>query len=192
MLRIVVSVHNEDSAPDCDLEIPAEAPAEELDQLISRALAWDADPNSQPLRHTITVTATGRRLSHQETLAEVECWDGNSLRLDSFVAAYLQSASTTYSLYCPDVMLGRKETEGWQGDSLVVLANEPRSATVSLQHAQLTNTKGQWQISHLSKPNETVLNGHSLAIGDRLSLRDGDKIELGAVHLTFHIGPTPV
>jgi len=60
-------------------------------------------------------------------------------------------------------------------------------ATVSRQHARM-NWDGQvWQLTNLSATNAAVLNGRPLGSpNETVTLRDGDRIEMGAVVFVFH------
>ena len=60
------------------------------------------------------------------------------------------------------------------------------SQTVSRMHARLTFADGSWLLTNLSETNPTVVNGQALDTSDAtLSLRDGDRIELGEVVFVF-------
>ena len=59
--------------------------------------------------------------------------------------------------------------------------------TVSRQHARMTFTDQQWQLSNLSTTNAVLLNGASLPDpGTSVTLQDGDRLEMGAVMFVFH------
>lgn len=191
MLRVIVHIQSNHSSHSADLEIPAEVPAEELSQLIARAMEWTQDSNERTLRHSIFADPPGRILNIQETLADAEVWDGSSLTLQAILAAYFESSGgKQYPLYRDRVRIGRasRNQSERQNDDLIDLSQEERGLTVSHDHARVFYTKGQWQIVHYSQTNETALNGQVLSFDDRMALRDGDVVEVGAVQLIFHLG----
>jgi hypothetical protein len=191
MLRVIVQVQSNQSIHSEDLEVPAEVPAEELGRLIALAMEWSQDPNGRELQHSIFADPPGRVLNVQETLADVEAWDGSSLTLRAILAAYFESSSgKQYSLYRDRVRIGRagRNKSGKPDDGLIDLSQEERGPTVSRDHARVFYTKGQWQVVHYSQTNETALNGQVLSFDDRMALRDGDVLEVGGVKLTFHLG----
>jgi hypothetical protein len=191
MLRVCVTVSNEQNAPSFDLEVPAEVPAMQLERLIAHSLQWDVDSNGLALRHSIFADPPGRVLGTQETLADAKVWDGSSLKFETFVSAWFAAPSgACHPLHRSEVVLGRGAPEQ-ADDAQINLVAEPGSKTVSRQHALVTFAKGQWQITHLSDVNQTVLNGHALDGDDRLTLGNGDRVELAAVELIFHLGDPP-
>jgi hypothetical protein len=191
MLRVCVTVSNERTAPAFDVELPAEIPILQLDRLVSHGLGWDVDALGQPLRHSIFADPPGRVLASQETLAAAKVWDGSALKLETFVSAYFAAPSGKhYPLHRSEVVLGRGAPHQ-EEDTLINLVEEPGSKTVSHQHALVVFSKGQWQITHLSDINQTVLNEHALDGDDRLTLRTGDRVELAAVSLVFYLGDPP-
>jgi hypothetical protein len=199
MLRVCVTVSNEQTAPShdlphalpFDLEVPAEIPAMQLERLIAHGLKWDVDVNGLALRHSIFADPPGRVLGTQETLADARVWDGSSLKFETFVSAYFVAPTgQCYPLHRSEVVLGRA-APGHTDDAMINLAAEAGSKTVSHQHALVVFAKGQWQMMHLSDINQTVLNGHTLDRDDRLTLSHGDRVELAAVELVFQLGDPP-
>jgi len=154
-------------------------------------MEWRQDANGHTLRHSIFADPPGRVLNIQETLADAEVWDGSSLMLQPILAAYFESPSgKQYSLYQERVRIGRASRNKPEkpDDGLIDLNQEERGTTVSRDHARVFYTKGQWQVVHYSQTNETALNGQVLSFDDRMALRDGDVLEVGAVQLIFHLG----
>lgn len=191
MHRVLITVASETDEAPCDLEVPAEVPAIQLDRLIARALHWEQDAAGLRVRHSIFVDPPGRLLGSRESLQEAGVCDGAALRLATFVSAFFESpAGTIYPLHRAEVILGRAQATATD-DLLDLAGEEAGQRTVSKQHAAVAFTKGQWQLAHLSSVNETVLNGHVLDPEDRLALKEGDRVELGAVSLIFHIGDPP-
>jgi hypothetical protein len=162
----------------------------QLARLIAHGLRWDVDGNGLALRHSIFADPPGRVLGSQETLAEARVWDGGMLKFETFVSAYFAAPSGQhYPLHRSEVVLGRAAPQA--DDTLINLAAEEGGRTVSHQHALVVFSKGQWQLTHLSDINQTVLNGHTLDGDDRLTLSSGDRVELAAVALVFHLGDPP-
>lgn len=73
-------------------------------------------------------------------------------------------------------------------DPVACTVSMPKEASVSRQHALVTQARGQWWIKDLGSHNGTLLNG--LAVGSVLgsSLADGDEIQLGDWKLQFTEG----
>lgn len=189
MLRVTVSIYNEYVHPSFDLEIPAEqVTAAELDRLISNALGWSRNEYGQLLRHSIYIEPAGRLLAMSETLADIGCWDGSTLRLETFLAATLVSNSgKLFPIRRSEVLLGRASYAemGAKPDELIDLSGEEYARTVSRTHSRMIYHRGQWQICHISTTNQTLLNNYVMDIDERLNLRDGDIVELGGVRLVF-------
>lgn len=163
----------------------------QLERLIARGLHWDVDDNGLALRHSIFADPPGRVLATQETLADARVWDGSALKFETFASAYFATPSgRCYPLNRTEVVIGRA-APNHADDTMVNLAAEEGSKTVSHQHALVVFSKGQWQISHLSDVNQTVLNNYMLDADDRLTLSNGDQVELAAVTLIFHLGDPP-
>ena len=70
------------------------------------------------------------------------------------------------------------------------LADQPRDPGVSRLHAVLTAAPdGTWSISDPGSANGTLVNGHEIAIGETVTLHEGDRINLGAwTVITMHRG----
>ena len=76
MQRVIVTVKRHDEAQVRDLEVPAEVEAEQLAEMIARALRWDSDQAGQPIRYEIMAEPPGRILHPHESLADAGVWDG--------------------------------------------------------------------------------------------------------------------
>jgi hypothetical protein len=81
MQRVIVTIQRHDEARGYDLEAPAELPAARLAQLIVQALRWPVDSPSGPITYRIEAHPPGRALRADETLADVDAWDGARLVL---------------------------------------------------------------------------------------------------------------
>jgi pSer/pThr/pTyr-binding forkhead associated (FHA) protein len=70
------------------------------------------------------------------------------------------------------------------------LADQPVDPGVSRLHAVLTSAPdGTWFISDPGSANGTFVNSRELAIGERVTLHEGDRINLGAwTVITVHRG----
>jgi pSer/pThr/pTyr-binding forkhead associated (FHA) protein len=70
------------------------------------------------------------------------------------------------------------------------LADQPRDPGVSRLHAVLTAAPdGTWSISDPGSANGTLVNGLEIAIGETVTLHEGDRINLGAwTVITMHRG----
>lgn len=79
MERVIVSVELAGASQTYDVELSADVTADELEDLIPRALGWEADQNGDPAGYAIEVSPPGRMLRGGETLAQVQAWDGAHL-----------------------------------------------------------------------------------------------------------------
>lgn len=72
-------------------------------------------------------------------------------------------------------------------DTQINLVAEPGSKTIYHQHTLVTFAKGQWQITHLSDVNRTLLQRpHAAWTATTIfTLGNGDHVELAAVELFF-------
>ncbi|MBV9205564.1 MAG: FHA domain-containing protein [Actinobacteria bacterium] len=70
------------------------------------------------------------------------------------------------------------------------LAGPPADPGISRLHAMLiAGPDGTWGVLDPGSANGTQLNGHEIAVGDLIPLRDGDRINLGAwTAITVHRG----
>jgi pSer/pThr/pTyr-binding forkhead associated (FHA) protein len=73
-----------------------------------------------------------------------------------------------------EVTFGRRSGEPFRHVQL-------RSPTVSREHARMTRTNADWLIENLSETNPILVNGTPLQVADRLTLKDGDRVEMGEV-----------
>jgi len=70
-----------------------------------------------------------------------------------------------------------------RGDALQTL----NAATVSRQHARISQEGKDWRLYNLSKTNPVVLNGRPMeGEGDSTVLHDGDRVEMGEVVFRYH------
>lgn len=62
------------------------------------------------------------------------------------------------------------------------------SPTVSGRQGKMTYQNGQWAFTNFAPPtsNPTRVNGRDLAVDESVLLREGDRVEMGEVVLTFH------
>jgi hypothetical protein len=87
-----------------------------------------------------------------------------------------------------EVRLGRAAADAQPGPALDLAALDP-TRSLSRRHARLVRDGGGFAV--LEEPrvaNGTFLNGRRLAPGERVPLRSGDELRLGAVALSFREG----
>jgi FHA domain len=113
-------------------------------------------------------------------------FDANDLDGVEFPAQYPER---TFTLVGPQVRIGRSSTsKGLHPE--VDLSAAPLDPGVSHSHALLTrNQAGVWLLSDLGSTNGTYLNGGTepLAVGQLVSLTDGDRVHVGAwTTITVH------
>jgi uncharacterized ubiquitin-like protein YukD len=75
MVQVIVTVKKEGESAR-DLEVPAEMPSGELADLITKALGWQSENTSGEPNYRLAVNPPGRVLVTDESLADVEAWDG--------------------------------------------------------------------------------------------------------------------
>jgi hypothetical protein len=76
---VIVTVKRKDDAQVRDLDVPVNTPAEHLASIVAMALGWNVDTAGNPIYFEIEVhfpNGRTRRLQSNESLAEVDAWDG--------------------------------------------------------------------------------------------------------------------
>ena len=196
MLRVVVEVQIEGQTNAHDLEVPADLSATELGQLLGKALEADRDAFGRAMRYIVRLLPEDRCLRSDESMHEAEAWDGHTLVLRPIAAAWLTGDSgNDYPLLVDEVTLGRADQTqlAARNDAIISLHNEQDHAHISRAHARIFYSQGQWQLLHLSRTNQSTVNGHPVSPTVNITLRDDDRIELGAAGLVFHLGfPSPL
>jgi pSer/pThr/pTyr-binding forkhead associated (FHA) protein len=116
---------------------------------------------------------------------------------DEVVAAGGPDAATlTFPAYCPErrfrlagpeMRVGRSSvSQGLEPE--IDLTGPPTDPGVSRMHAVLmAEPDGSWVILDPGSENGTIVNGREIAAGERVPLRDGDRIHVGAwTVITIH------
>ena len=108
------------------------------------------------------------------------------------------AAALTYPAYCPErrfrlagpeMRIGRRSlSQGLEPE--IDLTGPPTDPGVSRMHAVLiADDDGSWAVLDPGSENGTFVNGSEIATGERVRLRDGDRIHIGAWTLiTVHAG----
>jgi len=108
------------------------------------------------------------------------------------------AAALTYPAYCPErrfrlagpeMRIGRRSaSQGLEPE--IDLTGPPTDPGVSRMHAVLiADEDGGWAVLDPGSENGTFVNGSEIATGERVRLRDGDRIHIGAWTLiTIHAG----
>jgi FHA domain len=120
---------------------------------------------------------------------------------DDVVAAGGPDAATLeFPAYCPErrfrlagpeMRIGRRSvSQGLEPE--IDLTGPPTDPGVSRMHAVLiAQPDGGWAILDPGSENGTIVNGTEIAIGERVPLRDGDRIHVGAwTVITVQASPT--
>ena len=79
MERTIVTVGREGETGLYDLELALDLPAEQLAGVVARALGWSSDVSGSPMTFEIVLSHSGRPMAADETLADVQAWDGSML-----------------------------------------------------------------------------------------------------------------
>ncbi len=78
---VIVSVKRKSESAVKDIEVSPDLPVEQLSSIIAKAMNWDQDDNGSPIVYDIEAHPPGRVLGKNETLAQVNAWDGSWLIL---------------------------------------------------------------------------------------------------------------
>jgi hypothetical protein len=148
-------------------------------------------------RYGLAVLPSGKDLPPDQSLAEVEVWDGTRLLLvereyvprEEISGVYLESETgARYALSGREVWIGRG-IGGGEADgraNWIDLAREPGGTTVSHQHAVLSRDGQGWRLAVSAQArNPTYVNGEQVAARRSVALRHGDALQLGATRLRF-------
>jgi serine/threonine protein kinase len=120
----------------------------------------------------------------QAMLADIEHY----LRPAARRAALHSPSGATFPIERSQIVLGRLHP-GSMPYPDVNLAGEPGGDTVSRQHARLYFQDGGWWIvQQQDVVNWTYVQGRLLHTGEPAPLRDGDRLDVGQVTLTFRTG----
>jgi len=194
MLRVIVNVRRPGERFGRDLEVPAEVDAEQLAEMIARALGWEGPIAERPIRHIIIVEPAGRVLQAQESLSDAGLWDGSYLLLQQEAGSTLHAPClatiTTQSgrvirITKTKIRVGRN-ARGVIND--IDLGPEMGSQTVHRRHLRLEYRNGQWYLQVESgATNPTSVHGQRVQPGQEVPLHDGDEIRVARVNVTFHV-----
>jgi hypothetical protein len=193
MHRIIVYLAPSNNRPGVDLEVPAAIHSNHLAKLIAQLVWQEADDPQGAGQWQLFATPPGRLLRPDESLAEAGAWDGATITLSSFVAAYLLTASgRRYSCEKAELWIGRgssQESDSAQKPDLIDLQLEALSNTVSRRHARLTLQGNQWFLTASAQARNPVLLNNQLLIAERgYQLHHADQIQLGRISLHFYLG----
>jgi hypothetical protein len=106
------------------------------------------------------------------------------------------AATLTFPAYCPErrfrlagqeMRIGRRSvSQGLEPE--IDLTGPPTDPGVSRMHAVLmAEPDGSWVVLDPGSENGTIINGREIAAGERVPLRDGDRIHVGAwTVITIH------
>lgn len=200
MFRATVNVRNRQGMDSHDLEVPTTLSVQDLAQLIAIALEWE--DSALASRYTVTVESEGRQLAGQQSLADQGVWDGAHLVIEPIPesassqhgeapqACLVTDTKRRHGLACAKTQIGRSSAINPvhnQNLSLVDLKEEPRGKTVSRHHADVLFTDHGWWVVPQATENQTLLNDVVLEPMKIYQLRDGDRLQCGAVMLRFEI-----
>jgi hypothetical protein len=189
MLRVIVYVRLAESNEGKDLEVPAEIPATELARLIAQALGF-LQMSTTVTQYNIYVEPLGRILQPEEKLIDASVWDGATLSLHSYPAAYfVANSGRRYPCTQPEMWIGRTVADSQQQTPTLHwldLSEEPEGKTVSRRHARLFCNAGQWWLTASAQTMNSILhNGQALTPDKPQVLQGGDTVQFGGVVLQF-------
>jgi hypothetical protein len=108
--------------------------------------------------------------------------------------AFLREDSTgkIFEIEWQPAIIGRPDASNPQSaDTLCAdLSAFEEARSVSRQHARITELKGQYYLEGLAEKNPTYLNEQEIMVGEKRSLKAGDKIRVGKIMLTFGLRVT--
>jgi len=198
MLRTIIRVRREGEAQAFDVEAPAEVPAEQLSDMLARALGWERTTAGQLTGYTLVQGSSGQILRGQESLADVGVWEGAEVILRPKAgapervlrpAALVSASGQQYPLLYPKMRIGRSaagDVDRGTRIDLVDLREEPGGKTVSRNHALAVYADGEWSVIPFDKTeNQTLVNDKSIAVNQPYQLLPGDRLRLGDVQLEF-------
>jgi hypothetical protein len=198
---VLISVRREGETQGHNLEVPAEVPAEQLSDMLARALGWERTRSGQPAGYAIVKESSGQIVRGHETLADVGVWDGAGLVLRPKAGApekvlrpaVLESSTQRrYQLIYPKMRIGRSQADAADSDAqldLIDLRDEPEGQTVSRNHALAVYTNGDWALIPFGKTeNPTLVNDRPIDPDRPYQLLDGARVQLGGVRLSFQLG----
>lgn len=199
MLRVIIHVRREGDAVGHDLEVPAEVAAEQLAEMLTKALGLEHVQPGQ-LDSFALVTASGQLLRGHETLADVGVWDGATLFLRPTAGApekvqhpavLVSKTQRRYPLTYSKMRIGRGSAKAADPGTLldlVDLRDESEGKTVSRNHALALYMNGHWSLIAFSQAeNGTYVNDTPITPDLAFHLQDGDRVEFGDVGLVFHL-----
>jgi hypothetical protein len=76
MTDVIVTVKHANEARLLDIQLASDIPAERLAASLAQSLGWDRDASGKPISYELEAHPPGRKLRPDETLAEVNAWDG--------------------------------------------------------------------------------------------------------------------
>jgi hypothetical protein len=200
MLRVIIRVRREGEAETVDVEAPAEVPAEQLSDMLARALEWERTKSGQLTGYTLVKGGSGEILRSQETLADVGVWEGAEVILRPKSGApervlrpaiFISASGRRYLLPYPKMRIGRGAGNDADGEArldLIDLREEPEGRTVSRNHALAVYTSGDWAVIPFDKTeNRTLVNDKPIDVNQSYQLLPGDRLRLGGVELEFQL-----
>jgi hypothetical protein len=79
MTDVIVTVKHVNESRLLDIQLGSDIPAERLAASLAQSLGWDRDATGKPITYDLEAHPPGRKLRPNETLAEVNAWDGSWL-----------------------------------------------------------------------------------------------------------------
>jgi pSer/pThr/pTyr-binding forkhead associated (FHA) protein len=87
-----------------------------------------------------------------------------------------------------EVLIGRADPTSGMLVDVDLSRHGASGAGVSRQHAKLVCQDDQWTVEDLRSINGTYINKNPVSPFQPVSLKDGDRVDLGQLILVFHIG----
>jgi len=184
--RVVVSVSIPGLDTLLDLEVPTHIPSNQLSKLLVEAIS------PETVGHFALIAEShGITLTKEQSLAEVGIWDGAKLVLQPIqgtAALTARVSGTKYPMLYSEIYVGRSPqvpTNRLQS-SVIDLAMEPASQTVSKLHACLRRQKEGWTIERLTQARNPVwIDDTEITMTEQIPLHSGCVIGFGDVEMVF-------
>jgi pSer/pThr/pTyr-binding forkhead associated (FHA) protein len=86
-----------------------------------------------------------------------------------------------------EIIIGREDPISGIHPEVDMTPHGGETGGVSRQHARITHADGQWTITDLNSTNYTRVDGVKIDPNVAAPLRDGARVQLGRVAMTFHV-----
>jgi hypothetical protein len=128
-----------------------------------------------------------RRLSQQMIIRGGNVFQAVSVPGKAFLRE--DTTGELFEIEWQPALIGRTDPNNPSSRDMITanLEQMAEGRSVSRRHARITELGGQYYLESLVDQNPTVLNGDQLLFGEKRGLKNGDKIRVGKIGLTFGV-----